>query len=1156
MSLRFVYGRAGSGKTHYCLNELKESIEKGSQNAKVLLVPEQFTFQAERDLATLLNTGGIIKTEVLSFRRLAFRIFNEVGGIAFTHIHPAGKNMILYRIIDKFKDSLVYFAKSANQPGFVKTLSSLITEFKRYNLTPEKLSLVQDKLEEEDNLKEKLSELALMYEHFDNTINERYRDADDDLTIASLKLLDSVNYRGADIWIDGFTDFTPQEYNMIDGLLALAKSVTITLTIDTLEEKEFSQGIFSSSGYAYRKLLQMAEKNKTPVDMRLCLNPNPLPRFFDNRELSHLEQYLDAHPYREYTEPTESISLFSSSNVFSEIETAATDILRLCRDKGLRFRDIAVVTGNLSGYENLIEIVFNEYGIPFFMDRKLNIANHPLVRLITSALEIFVENWSYESVFRYLKTGLTGIAEDKIDRIENYVLACGIRGSRWTGSEDWTMIPELLSGENDQDLKEFFNDINNTRREIIKPLSDFRNETRGRRTAKEFCGALFDFLCALKIPEQIEDLTDNFRKKGELLLANEYSQVWNIVMELFDQTVEVMADETFGVERFLNIIKIGFDEYKIGLIPQSLDQVLVGSVERSKSHAVKAMYLLGANDGIFPEPGGDEGILSDEDRIRLNGLGIDLAKDTRTKVIDQQFMVYRTLTTPSDYLWVSWPISDQEGKTLRPSIIISRIRKLFPAITEKSNLLPPASNRDIVEEVALAAATFRHLTGVLRQKADGIEILPVWQDIYLWYNSRDEWKNTLSLIRKAFMYSNSAEPVSAEIVKKLYGEHLISSVSRLERYTTCPFSFFVQYGMGAKERKIFQLSAPDTGTFLHAAIERFSKLMDRKQTDTNNNEDQITWRTFSREWCENKVSEIIDDMLQGMRGSGISSSKRLTALTVRLKRVVTRAVMIIAEHIRRSSFYPVDYETGFGDNEKYPPITLELDSGETVQLYGRIDRVDMLDSPDGKYLCIIDYKSGTKDFKLSNVYYGLQLQLITYLDAIWESGSKYSENPVLPGGMLYFKVDDPIIRSETRLNDEEIEKAIMKQLRMKGLLLADVKLIKQMDNTISGSSLVIPATLNKGDVIGKNSSVATKEQFELLRKYTQKLLKELSFEILRGSVPIKPVKDRKGEACRFCSFLSVCQFDTKMKDNTYRFLYEKDQDEIWRLLKANVHEKE
>lgn len=1161
MSLRFVYGRAGSGKTYFCLNELKKSIEEDTKNAKVLLVPEQFTFQTEKDLVGMLNKGGIIKTEVLSFRRLAFRIFSETGGIAFTHIHPAGKSMVLYRIMDKMKDSLSYFSKSADQPGFVKILSDLITEFKRYNATPERLNAAADELKDEEPLKNKLNELKILYEAFDKTINERYRNTDDDLTIAAQKLLESEKYRDAEIWIDGFTDFTPQEYSIIGQLLILAKRVTVTLTAENLGDDNSSRQIFSSSGYAYQRLVELAKKNNIDVIEPVCLNKMPLYRFIGAPELSHLEEFFDAHPYMPYTSPTQNISLFTSGNIFSEIENTAADIIRLCRDKGLRFKDIAVVTRDLAGYEKLIEIVFNEYGIPFFMDRKLDITNHPLVRLIMAMLEIFTENWSYEAVFRYLKTGLTGIEQNRLDAIENYVLACGVRGSkRWTSDEDWNMTPELLPDEKSFERHEFFEDINKTRKEITKPLIDFRNRTKGRKTAKDFCSALFDFLCAIGIPEQIESIVENFRKSGELLLANEYSQVWNIVMDLFDQIVEVMADETVGVERFYNIIKIGFNEYKIGLIPQSLDQVLVGSVERSKSHAVKALYLLGTNDGIFPASGRDEGVLSDDDRIKLGNLGVELAKDTRARLVDEQYLVYRTLTTPSDYLRISWPVSDQEGKALRPSIIISRLRKLFPAISESSNLLPHTENCQVIGETASRNATFRHLTGALRKKADGREILPVWIDIYRWYHGQEEWKESLRQVKKAFLYRNEAWPISADIIPKLYGKQLISSVSRLEQYTSCPFAFFVRYGMEAKERSVFQLTAPDAGTFLHGAIERFSKLVDGLSAEKDpgsspdSGEEPVTWRSVSREWCERKVSEIVDEMLQNMKGSGISSSKRLTALVVRLKRVVTRVVITISEHIKRSSFYPIDYEAGFGENEKYPPITLKLDSGEEIRLYGRIDRIDALDTPEGTYLCIVDYKSGPKDFKLTNVYYGLQLQLITYLDAIWENGT-IGGKPVLPGGMLYFRVDDPIIRTDREFTEQEIEESILKQLRMKGLLLSDVKLIKKLDNTISGSSLVIPASLNKGDVIGKNSSVATMEQFRILRQYTKKLLKELSYEILRGSVPIKPTKDKSGTACRYCSYMPVCQFDGKMKDNTYRILYEKDKDEIWQLFEKEAGER-
>jgi len=1147
MSLRFVYGRAGCGKTRFCLEEIKNRIESGHSGRLYLLVPEQYTYQAEKDLIDMLESGGILKNEVLSFRRLAYRVFNEVGGITYPHIHPAGKSMILYRILDKMDKSFKYFRNSVEKPGFVSMLSDQIKEFKHYNVTFDKLEEVYNKIDDNTPLKDKMIELKNIYEIFEKTLEERYRDADDDLTLASEKMKNSKQFVGSEIWIDGFTDFTPQEYKIIEVLLTQAERVTITLVCDNLDGETSELDIFSPSKKVYRKVLNLAVKNNIRYEPPVFLNPKPLYRFKDNAELAHLESSLYSYPYGVYPYETCNVTLFSSVNIFSEIEAAARDILRLCREKGYRFRDITVVTRNLNDYQKLIEAVFNDYGIPCFLDRKLDISNHPLVRLILSMLEIFTDNWSYESVFRYLKSGLTGLEQDRIDRLENYVLACGIRGNKWTSDEAWDMTPVLFPDDRNTEYgSAYLEEINRTRMEIVKPLMTFRYKTKGRRTAEEFCSALFDFLCFLQIPEQMETLIEGFHRSGEIILANEYSQVWNMVIELMDQIVEVMAGETFGIERFKNLLSIGFSEYKIGLIPASVDQVLVGSVERSKSHAVKALYILGTNDGVFPSKGGEEGILTDDERIKLNSMGMEIAKTTRDKVFDENFLIYRTLTTPSDYLRISWPIADQEGRTLRPSIIISQIKKIFPLCKQYSNILPPQSNEEVLAEITSRHATFGQLITVLRQKADGKEVLPVWQDVALWFLNNDDWSKEFEKTREALQYRNIAQPVDRDMIKKLYGESFVSSVSKFERYSACPFSFFVQYGLGAKERKILEFSPPDVGTFLHTAVERFSMAVDNSQKSAS---EPVTWRTFDKKWCEEKVSEIIDDMLAKMRGSSLSSSKRIVVLANRLKRVVARAVWLIAEHIRRSSFNPVDYEAGFGDNEKYPPIVIELDNGEKVSLYGRIDRIDAMDTPDGRYLRIIDYKSGTKDFKLDNVFYGLQIQLITYLDAIWEHMSGNSDKPVLPGGMLYFKIDDPILKTRERVSEEEIEREIMKRLRMKGLLLADVKLIKGMDHTIDGTSLIIPATINKSGALGKNSSVATKEQFITLRNYVRKLLKELSTEIYNGSVPIRPVKSKHDTACKFCSYLPVCQFDTALEENKYRLLHEKNREEIWKLMK-------
>lgn len=1146
MGLRFIYGRAGSGKTRFCLEELKSKIEQGTAEPLILLVPEQFTHQAERDLMTLMGTGGVLGTRVLSFQRLAFQIFNTAGGITTPQLHPAGKCIILYRILDKMKDDLTVFSKSADCQGFVNTLSELITEFKRHNVTPEDLEAAAEALPQDGPLTGKLTELNFAYRAFEETITSRFQDADDALTLAAGKLDSTSLFRGAKIWIDGFAGFTPQEYLMITKLLEKASRVNVTLCTDCLEVAgNDGTDVFSPVKRAYSKLVSLAKELGTEVEPAVALDGQPLFRFNNSPELAHLEANLYSFPYRSYREATGDISLFSSVNIFSEIEACARDIIRLCRDQGLRYRDIAVVIGDLPSYERIVEVIFEEYEIPCFLDRKVEITNHPLVRLILSMLDIFKENWSYETVFRYLKTGLTGVGQREMDRLENYVLACGIRGNRWTREEDWDIIPGVLPEEREYHThSELLKEINAIRYSVSKPLLEFRGKTKGRKTAAQICTSLFEFLCAIGVPERIEGSIETFRAEGKLDLANEYSQVWNTVMEVFDQVVEVMGEETLGIEKFSQLLSVGFGEYEIGLIPASIDQVLVGSVDRSRSHEVKAMYILGVNDGVFPSSARDEGILSDLDRAALDSVGIELASDTRTAAFDEQFLIYRALTASGGYLRISWPISDHEGKTMRPSMIVSRLRRLFPAITQASNIIAHEEDEDVVQSLAGRTPSFKYVVSALRREREGKKVSPLWHEVYKWFEGRDDWQERCRSIRMAFDYQNLAQPVSREKTALLYGSPAYSSVSRLEKYSACPFAYYVQYGLGARERKIYRLRPPDVGTFMHAVIERFSLYVAQQD---------MSWRTLDRDWCQEKVAEIVEEMLARMRGSGISGSKRYMALALRLKRVVTRSVWLIAEHIRRGSFEPVGYEVDFREGGAFPPITIELSSGEKVLLTGRIDRVDALKTEEGTFLRIIDYKSGTKDFKLSDVAYGLQVQLITYLDAIWEKGGMGITPPVLPGGVLYFPIDDPIVKGNPESTKEEIELAIMKKLRMKGLVLADVKLVREMDHDINGESLIIPARMNKGEVLGK-SSAATLDQLSLLRNHTRRLLQGLCEEIMKGNVAISPYKKKDTTSCKYCSFSPVCQFDSARRENSFRQLVDRRDDEVWAGLKAGETE--
>lgn len=799
-----------------------------------------------------------------------------------------------------------------------------------------------------------------------------------------------------------------------------------------------------------------------------------------------------------------------------------------------------VLLPNLAGYEKLISAIFTEYGIPHFIDSKRRINNHQLVMLVLSVIEIFTNNWSYESVFRYLKTGLTDIDSESMDIIENYVLAWGIRGSRWTQEESWDFGSKSRFDETeiDEEGLSVLNKINETRLAIIKPLLQFREKTKGRRKAREICTALYELLCDIGVPERIENRIEEFKSEGELGLAGEYGQIWNIVMEVFDQIVDVLGEESIGIERFGNVLAIGFGEYKLGLIPPALDQVLVGSVERSKNHEISTLYILGVNDGVFPAASKVEGILSDADRDSLRSLGIELAQDTRARAFEEQHLIYTTVTTAGKYLKLSYPIADHEGRTLRPSIIISRFRRLFPNINECSNIIESSTDEDNLQLVASPVPTFNELLSAVRRQVDGMHGNKIWCDVYRWYAANRDWSRKFNTALTGLSYTNQVHYVDSEKVRKMYGSPLKSSVSRLESFAACPFSFYVQYGLKAKERKIFKLAPPDVGTFMHSVIDRFSGMLNGKN---------MNWRMLDRETCAREVSTIVDELLESESASILNSSTRYKYLAGRLKRVLARAVWLIAEHIRRSGFDPLGYEINFGEGEKFPPIDIELSSGDKIRLTGRIDRIDTMQAENGTYLRIIDYKSGTKAFKIADVYYGLQIQLVTYLDAIWESGSKDIKGPVIPGGILYFKIDDPIVKGQAVASDEEIEKALMRQLKMKGLLLADVRLVREMDREIDGDSLIIPARINKGDVLGR-SSVATAEQFQALRRYARKLLLGMGEEILKGNIEIRPYRRKKQTPCTYCSYLPVCQFDSTLKDNKYRILNDIKDEEAWNML--------
>ena len=1139
MSLRFIYGRAGSGKSHFCFQDMKSKLEKG-ENDLILLVPEDFSFQAEKDLLNFIGEKGLLHARVLSFKRMAYMAFSMIGGLNRSHIDNAGKAMLIYRIMDECKEGFKVFKRSVKMQGFVNTISDIITELKTYDVDPGMLENVANKIDD-DILKDKLHDIEVIYSDFEDTLHKKYIDQDDDLTLLSQKLDKSSLFDGCEIWVDGFSVFTPQQYDILGKLLKKAKRVNITLCMDCSGDvTPAGTDVFLPIENIEKKMLEIARENNVPYDNPVKLNDKESFKFKNHPELCHLERNIFSYPYSRYLNKTSHISIFKAASRYSEVENTARDIISLVRDEKFRFCDIAVVTNDVEGYEKLIGAIFKEYSIPYFLDKKRDIDIHPLIVLILSVLEILSKKWTYEPVFRYLKTGLLDIDREDVDILENYVLSSGIRGKKWTDDKDWSFWPDYgYEGRELPDAKERLKRINDIRWKIVQPIERLENDISKDKRVRNMCSSLFDFLCSIDIPEKIEGIIDKFKKSGELDLADEYSKVWNIVVETLEQSVEVLGDEDIQIEQFSKVLSAGFGEYKIGLIPPSIDQVMFGNVKNIKSHNVKALYIIGVNDGIFPSPKVSKGVLDDGDREELKSFGIELAPGSRDKAFDEQYLIYTAFTRTDKYLKISYPIADHEGRSMRPSIIISRLKKIFKNITECSDVIPDYSDDCSLRMVQSPDPTFNELVHRIRKSADmGTNINGIWSDVYNWYMNNKEWRNKTVRVLSGLSYKNQVDNIKAEKVKNLYGKNLHLSISRLEKFAECPFAYFMQYGLKAKERKIYEFKAPDLGSFIHEVLDLFSKYLD---------DNKINWRDIEKDGCASIISRIVDDTVEKRAGSILSSSARYNYIKEKLKRIIIRAVMLISLQIKKGGFNVVAHEVSFENGGKYPPISIDLPSGEKVSLIGRIDRVDRFEDDEGIYIRVVDYKSGNKKFDLCDIYNGLELQLLIYIDAILEYASKRSKKPVFPGGILYFKIDDPIISTDSDMPQDQVEKEIIKRLRMMGLVLSDVKVVREMDRDIKGWSIIIPASINSKGGLDLRSSAATFEQFEALRDHVKKEIVKICEEMLKGNISIAPYKKGKDIPCSFCSFKAICRFDRNTY-NTYRIIDKIKKDEIWDLV--------
>ena len=1113
MSLRIVYGRAGTGKSEFCFNEISELINK--EKKIFIITPEQFSFTAEKKLMEKTASGANFNAEVITFSRMAYRVINEVGEVNSTGLTKSGKAMLIYSILNSQKNVLKFLNKSDDN---IDICLNAISEFKKHGISIDSLN---NEIETSNNryLKAKLQDITNIYECFQNQISDKYIDDTDLLTILAEKIKQTDMFKNSLIYIDEFAGFTSQEYEIIKELLKATKKVTVTMCTDDLNKySNPDTDIFYSNKMTISKLLELVE-NKEEIEK---VNLEETKRF-KSKELEHLEKNLYENDYKKYNNKPENLSLFLAQNQYSEIENIARSIVKTVRDDNYRYKDIAVITKNTDTYSSQIKAIFNKYDIPVFIDEKRTLSQSPLIQYIIALLEVINKNWTQESAFNYIKSGFLKLEQDDIFKLENYCIKWGIKHNKW--------LKDFNLGSADESQKQEIERLNEIRKQITEPIQNLSKNIQKQKNAENISKHLYEFIINQEIEQILSDKIDSLENMGLVDIANEYKESYNILINLLDEITTIFKNDSITFEQYVNIIKIGLKNSGLGKIPEVADQVIVGDVDRSRSHKVKSIYIIGLNDGVFPSVNKDEGFLNDNDREALKEDGIELAKGTIEKLYEDNFNIYKAFSTAEEKLHLSYASTDQEGKTLRPSILIPKIKRIFPKLYENSDIITQT------DEIITKTTTYEELINNINRLKSGKDISNTWFSVYNYYKSDKEWNEKLNKHLKGLQYTNMPEQISQENIDKLYGNTITTSVSKLERYRSCPFSYYLQYGLNLKEKEQLKVQSLDTGTFMHETIDAFFERVREKGL----NIEEIT-----EEQIKQIVAEIINEMLSQNKNYIFTSTAKYKLLVSRLKRIITKALKYIIETLTQSQFDILGTEIEFSKKGKYKPIVLNLENGKRIEIIGKIDRIDIGKNADGKYLRIIDYKSSSKNIDLNEVYAGLQIQLLTYMDAVCK------EEDAQAAGVLYFSLLDQMIKSDKHISQEEIEEKIKANFKMKGLILADIKVVKMHDKTLSqGASKLVPAYIDKSGNLSKKTNGITKEQFQNLQKYIDKTIKQISSEILKGKIDLKPYYKKGNTPCKYCQYKTICGFNAGFCKNEYNYIGNQSKEEILKKMQEN-----
>ena len=1136
--LDFIIGRSGTGKTYSVLQDIQNKMSENPLGSPlVLLTPEHMTYKLERKLVEGAPNGGYFRAHVFGFRRFARQVLVETGKI-LPKITDVGRRLLLRRLLlehHKAKD-LNVFARASNKRGFTLALSDAIKEIKSYQLDTDTLRSASSELKNNSSrLASKVNELAMLADEFNQAMAEK-SDAEDMMNMLATTLPSSRLIKNAEVYLDGFIFFNPQELNVLATILSYASKVHITLPMlgeningninINLAENTNETGLFNRSYRTYWQVVDLARAQDAARKIKITvLNGN---KRADIPALKLIEQKLFTREKINFNN-ADGVKLVEAANPRLEVEAVAADILRLVREENYRYSDIGVLVRDGDTYNSLLELVFEGAAIPFFHDSKRPSVHHQLAELLRSVLEVVTKGWRYETIFRVLRTGFFPVVAEDIDKLENYVLEFGIRGrNRWTQAKPWDWHRRYaLAADGDKiddATREKIAYIDSLRQSVSIPLANFDDAVRKAKNVEESVTALYNFFIALNVPEHLEEWSRLAEEKGELAVAREHHQIWQDILDLFDQLVEINGDENMPLTDFAAILGDGLDALELSLIPPGLDYVTIASFDQNSLDNTRAIFIIGATLGVMPRRNSEQGLFTDADRLHLDTVlkkisGKEISRGGAERSFGEKFLMYRSFNEGRDYLWVSYPLADKAGAGLTPSPLVKRLRELFidlNTVGEKFISIP-LETLERTDDLQLAAPklALSGLATALRGKRDGRDMPDFWRDVYNWALDEKSLKRQLRLSLSGLFAHAVDSEIPPEIARLIYpsGKILRGSVTQFEKFSQCPFAHFASYGLKLQERRTYKLGSIDLGQLFHEVLRAYGE-----QVKTNFGG---KWQDVPENVRRKLCLDLVEQIAPRLQSEILLSQGSYMHLKTRIARTVMQSVEQLTAWAAVSKFQPAYFEEAFGhaaDTVKLTP--LPLGGGYSLSFKGQIDRLDIHQT--SPYFIIVDYKSGTAAINIFEVYYGLKLQLLVYALVAKELLKQQGEDR-LPAGILYSFLQNPIVPSENKLSEEKLVAAVRKKLKMPGWVLADIDVIKAIDEKQEH----IAVKLTRNDEVAKNTkkSVRTLDEFALLLGYVDYILKSTGKDILAGNIKASPYRYKDKTACDYCSYRDLCGFD-------------------------------